>query len=338
MFLDDSFDDFVRNHDLASTTTLRGWSRRLDTLRTYYPDGFDSPPALRRWEYQATCERSLAESLNLHGLPNRANVVFARHDVLCRAHDDSNRLSDALALHGKSRRQCGEFRLAESLTCEAISLLRAESASSVRIGAALAWLGMSQAHRGASLDSATSFDEAIEAFGSESAADAQGVIAAFRAQRALWLGDADSALHNANAAWAFAETRDSAGSPDRFRARKVTASAARMRGEAYGLQGRKRASLDSLFRAYGLARPVSFVEEMIPALKAMAEVTSGPVRTSVLAEAAKLAELGGYRPFMAEILLTEGHVLEARTAAQCDGHPYAYQRVLDLTGRSTKAT
>ena len=358
--------------------TIVGWGTRVHAIEQFFPDGDGTGPLLSKWNDRADALRWLAEAVNLHGDPLRASALWDQHDTICLEHGDAPRRAATLPHRGKNLRQCGRFRAADAANRDAIALHELLGSPMLLRGVTLAWHGMALAHRGEGSESAAAFDEAMTLLeaaaatksgsasalgsssgsssssgsgsgsgsakdsgsgsGSGSANQTLGVVAAFRAQRALWLGDSEAATRWADRAWELAEPLEHASDVlDRYGARKVTASAARMQGEALVLGGRLDEGLSRLDTALVRAREVCFVEEIIPALRARAISTGEPTD-----EARGLCRAGGYRPYEAELELLEaqrcreagfaapalGHARHALALAQCDGHPFAYQRTL----------
>ena len=361
MNLDLAFETWKSSGEEAHTRlTIVGWGTRVHAIEQFFPDGDGAGPLLSKWNDRADALRWLAEAVNLHGDPLRAIALWDQHDTLCVEHGDAPRRAATLPHRGKNLRQCGRFRAADVANRDAIALHESLGSPTLLRGVTLAWHGMALAHRGEGSESAAAFDEAMtlleavaaaataagsssgsasgSASGSGSADQTLGVVAAFRAQRALWLGDSEAATRWADRAWELAEPLERASYVlDRYGARKVTASAARMQGEALVLGGRLDEGLSRLDTALVRAREVCFVEEIIPALRARALATGEPTD-----EARGLCRAGGYRPYEAELELLEaqrcrdagfaapalGHAQHALDLAQCDGHPFAYQRTL----------
>lgn len=346
MSFDLAFETWKSSGEEARTRmTIVGWGTRVRAIEQFFPDGDDAGPLLSTWENRADALRWLSEAVNLHGDPRRAIALWDQHDTLCREHGDATRRAATLPHRGKNLRQCGRFRAADVANREAIALHETLGSPTLLRGVTLAWHGMALAHRGEVSESATAFDEAMTVLEAAAATapsnQTMGVVAAFRAQRALWLGDPEAATMWADRAWGLAEpleqTSEVLDGPDRYGARKVTASAARLQGEALVLGGRLDEGLSRLDTALERAREVSFVEEIIPALRARTMATGEPTD-----EARGLCRAGGYRPYEAELELLEahrcrdegfadraiGHAEQALALAQCDGHPFAYQRTL----------
>jgi tetratricopeptide (TPR) repeat protein len=265
--------EFLETDEPVTRLTLRGWVRRLDALGVFFPDGFDGPLEVQDSAQRLRMLQWTAQALNLHGFVGRAIAMFERHDAECAEHGTSLQLASSLAQHGKSLRQAGRFRECDAKNREALSLLEgAEDGSALLIRAVtLTWHGMALAHRGADADSAASFNEALSIFASRFAESHRAVVGAFLAQRALWLGDPEAGLVEATVAWNIAWPLESdQAHQDKWGARKISASAARNRGESLVLLGRVDEGLEWLRRAMAMAEETRFVEEIIPGLRAHA--------------------------------------------------------------------
>jgi tetratricopeptide (TPR) repeat protein len=266
-------DEFLITDEPVTRLTLDGWVRRLDALRAYFPDGFDGPLDVEESDVRLRMLQWTAQALNLHGHVRVAITMFERHDEECRRNGTSVQLAASLAQHGKSLRQAGRFRECDAKNREALALLEgAEDGPALLVRAVtLTWHGMALAHRGADAESEASFEEALAMFRSRFAETHQGVVAAFLAQRALWLGDPEVGLTHAATAWNIAWPLESDPTHhDKWGARKISASAARNRGEALVHLGRLDEGMEWLLRAKSMADETCFVEEIIPGLRAQA--------------------------------------------------------------------
>jgi tetratricopeptide (TPR) repeat protein len=265
--------EFLESDEPATRLTLKGWVRRLDALGAFFPDGFNGPLDVGDPEQRLRMLQWTAQALNLHGFVSGAISMFERHDAECAEHGTSLQLASSLAQHGKSLRQAGRFRECDAKNREALSLLDGandESALLIR-AVTLTWHGMALAHRGAAADSSASFNEALSIFTTRFAESHRAVVAAFLAQRALWLGDPEAGLAEATVAWTIAAPLESdPAHQDKWGARKISASAARNRGESLVLLGRVDEGVEWLQRAMAMADETHFVEEIIPGLRAQA--------------------------------------------------------------------
>lgn len=265
--------EFLETDEPVTRLTLTGWVRRLDALRTYFPEGFDGPLDVSDPQHRLSMLQWTAQALNLHGFPGRAVAMFERHDTECTEHGTELQLASSLAQHGKSLRQAGRFRDADAKNRQALALLEGAALGSGLLlrAVTLTWHGMALAHRGADAESAASFDEALAIFSSNFEESHKAVVAVFLAQRFLWLGDPEAARVQAELAWSVAWPLEADPShSDKWGARKITASAARNNGESLVRLGDVDGGLAWLLRAKAMAEECCFVEEIIPGLRAQA--------------------------------------------------------------------
>ena len=268
-----SFAEFLETDEPVTRLTVKGWVRRLDALRAYFPDGFRGPLTVSAPEDRLSMLQWTAQALNLHGFPGEAIVMFERHDAECVGHGTDLQLASSLAQHGKSLRQAGRFRDADVKNRQALALLEGavDGAGLLLRAVTLTWHGMALAHRGADAESKVCFDEALTIFESRFAESHRAVVAVFLAQRYLWLADPESARIQAELAWSIAWPLESDPTHrDKWGARKISASAARNFGESLVLLGRIEEGLGWLLRAREMAEEGCLVEEIIPGLRAQA--------------------------------------------------------------------
>ena len=161
----------------------------------------------------------------------------------------------------------------------------------------------------------------------------EGVVNAFLAKRAVWLGDSAAAISFADRAWELAHTA-------RYEADFIRA--ARLQGAA-ALGPNNLAKADErLHHALTRARAVNYVEEELPALVALAELRrrqgNPQAARELLDDVWELAERGPYPLFhadafnvLAQIERDAGNhaasvdaATKAYRLAWCDGEPYAY--------------
>lgn len=316
---------------------------RARLLEEFFPDGVATLPAVSAREDQAFILYALALSLNLTGgYPGRAIPLYQRHETLC--HDDPKGLSASLGHYAKALRQTGQFRAAEAVAYRGLLVIRAQQ-DYLREAVNLYWLGMGLAQRGAAESSEAALQRSLRIFRAKFAAQSEGVVNAFLAQRGLWLGNAEEALAAAERAWQIAARLETdARHEDQHGAAKVLIAAARMKGEAYVMLKEAQRAWRWLHYALQRAREIAFVEEELPALRALAWLATQqqlPALTrEYLSQSWELATRGPFALYHADALntlaqleLAQGNREAALDAAQrafrlswCDGPPYAYQR------------
>ena len=321
---------------------------RARLLQGLFPDGPDAAPRLSAPRDQASVLYSLALTHNLTGgFPGLAAQLYARHDAIAQELGDTRALAQSLGHHAKALRQAGRFRASEGVARRGLIAIR-ETGDLLREAVNLYWLGMGLAHRGDAQGSEAALNRALRIFQDRGAKQSQGVVAAFLAQRALWLGHYEQALAEAERACAIgaALERDDA-HEDHHGAVKIYSAALRMKGEALTRIGRVEEGEVELKDALTWARRIDFVEEELPALRALALAA---LRTSRCEDArAHLAatwEKARRGPFLlyhadslnilarveraenqAEAAVGAAH--EAFRLAWCDGPPFAYAHGLE---------
>jgi tetratricopeptide (TPR) repeat protein len=291
---------------------------------------------------------SLALSLNLTGgYPNLAIPLYERHDELAERIGDYQSLSASLGHHAKALRQVGRFYESELLARKGLKIIR-ERGEFLREAVNLYWLGMGLAHRGESELSEIALQRSLRIFEKKFATQAEGVVHAFLAQRALWLGNYDEAYVAANKAFEIGDSLEKdENHADLHGAVKILTAALRMKGEALVLQGNLSDGEGFLQRALLHAREIEFVEEELPALRALAlkalQINELDVAKEYLQQTWRLAERGQFLLYnadsyniLARVELAYGNREKAIIAAKhafdlsiCDGIPFAYQRGLD---------
>ena len=291
---------------------------------------------------------SLALTLNLTGgFPNLSIPLYEQHDELAEKICDDKSLSQSLGHHAKALRQIGRFRESEEIARKGLKIIR-QRQDFLREAVNLYWLGMGLAHRGDSENSECALQRSLRIFKAKFAQQAEGVVNAFLAQRALWLGDPYEALNFANKAFDIGKNLENDDHhADLHGAVKILTAALRMKGEALVLQGNFVEGEKNLQSALRRAREIEFVEEELPALRALAlkalNIKELNVAREYLRQTWHLAERGQFLLYNADsynifarVELADGRLNKALEAAQkasqlsiCDGLPFAYQRGLE---------
>ena len=289
---------------------------------------------------------SLALTLNLTGgYPNRAIPLYEQHDELAEKNGDYKSLSSSLGHHAKALRQVGRFYESEQIARKGLKIIR-ERGDFLREAVNLYWLGMGLAHRGESELSEIALQRSLRIFQTKFATQAEGVVHAFLAQRALWLGNFEDALSAADKAITIGEKlKNDENHADLHGAIKILTAGLRMKGEA--LVSQNDDGENYLQNALNYAREIEFVEEELPALRTLALKAllknELDVARNYLQESWHLAERGDFLLYnadsyniLAKIELADGNRNKAIVAAKkafnlsiCDGVPFAYQRGLE---------
>ncbi len=280
---------------------------------------------------------ALALTLNLTGgYPNQSIPLYERHDEIAGKVNDFNSLSQSLGHHAKALRQVGRFFESEKLAQKGLQIIR-EQRDFLREAVNLYWLGMGLAHRGEVSLSEIALQRSLRIFRAKFAVQAEGVVNAFLAQRALWLEDFDEAFSCSNRALEIGESLEKdANHADLHGAVKILTAATRMKGEALinlseasavagGLCWNSKISENAsvaklqppatadasdtegknlLLYALKRAREIEFTEEELPALRALAllEMRRGNFETArdYLNQSWELAERGEFLLYNAD--------------------------------------
>ena len=291
---------------------------------------------------------SLALTLNLTGgYPNLAIPLYEKHDGLAEKIGDFKSLSQSLGHHAKALRQVGRFYESENLARKGLKIIR-QRKEFLREAVNLYWLGMGLAHRGQAEFSEIALQRSLRIFKAEFATQAEGVVNAFLAQRGLWLGLNEAALACANRSFEIGKALEKdENHADLHGAIKILTAAARMKGEALVFLSETVGGEKYLLYALQRAREIEFVEEELPALRALAtlEKLRGNLSKAkeYLQQSWHLATRGDFKLYnadsyniLAQVEMAEGNRKKAIKAAQkafdlsnCDGIPFAYQRGLE---------
>jgi hypothetical protein len=287
---------------------------------------------------------SLALTLNLTGgYPNQAIPLYQKHDSLAEEISDAKSLSQSLGHHAKALRQVGRFFESEQLARKGLKIIR-EQKDFLREAVNLYWLGMSLAHRGQAEFSEIALQRSLRIFKAQFATQAEGVVNAFLAQRGLWLGLYDEAFSAANRALEIGrELENNENHADLHSAVKILTAAARMKGEALVWQNFNEEGENLLLYALKKAREIEFVEEELPALRAltMLEKLRGNFAKArdYLQQSWHLANRGDFKLYnadsyniLAQIEVLENNITSAIEASKtayklawCDGEEFSYK-------------
>jgi tetratricopeptide (TPR) repeat protein len=265
---------------------------------------------------------------------------------------DDQSLSQSLGHHAKALRQVGRFYESEQIARQGLQIIRRRG-DFLREAVNLYWLGMGLAHRGEAQLSETALQRSLRIFRAKFATQAEGVVHAFLAQRALWLGIHQEALNSANKSITIGEKlKNDEHHADLHGAIKILTAGLRMKGEALLLVPSSdgfplESGTTNLQSALTYAREIEFVEEELPALRALAlkalqnnELDSA---REYLKQTWHLAERGQFLLYnadsyniLAQVEIANGNRSKAVEAARyafdlsiCDGVPFAYQRGLE---------
>ncbi len=331
------------------------YQTRIDLLRALFPDGEDKPPRLKSEADQAWVLNALAISYSLSGQPRRAVPLFERQIAI--REKQGIKVSVAIGQGNLANRwmELGELAAAEKNLRRSIELCR-EIEDEFKEAIGHQELGRLLAYRGA-FDEATR--EAADSAGyGERTQDKQGtcIDEAYRALRALLMGDAKAALEAARQARELADET----ARTRFPHERDFVRAEWLIGWALvAIAAEDKAGRDSLLaeadkhltEALTRCRRINLVESEPDILLAWAlwhrvKGNAGQARETV-EEALMIADRCEYRlvqadchNFLARLDVDAGdkaaaaqHARAAHERALCDGPPHCYKPALDEAKR-----
>jgi hypothetical protein len=190
---------------------LGAYQTYAELLRALFPDGDPSTgsgqvlPRLKDESAQAWTLAALANSYSLAGQPRRAVPLFLQHNAIYEKAGNKKNLAIGLGnVAHMAQIQLGEVKAAEQNLRRRIEICR-EIKDELREAVGHQELGRVLAYRGQFAKAERELDVAFEMFGKENNVQSQSVVSAYRALRALLMGDASAALASARQARAFAE-------------------------------------------------------------------------------------------------------------------------------------
>ncbi|MDQ1611956.1 MAG: hypothetical protein QOG00_1887 [Pyrinomonadaceae bacterium] len=337
-------DAFVVFHDRLSDATLYRLSasrQRAELLELLFPDGLEQLPHLNRQGDHPYILNALAQGYHYSGQPGRAAALFRRANTILSEKEDDGNLNVGLGNLSDTLRLSGALCESESSARRALVITR-ERDDHLWEAISLYWTGLTLAARGLANASGSALQRALRLFIARSNRQSEGVVNSYLAQRAVWLGELESARALSNRAWELAHVQS---------LERDFIGAARTQGEAtLGLNDLGTAD-ERLHHALTRARMVNLAEEELPALVALAELRrrQGDLRAAreLLDDVWGAAERGPYLLFhadacnvLAQIERDAGNevaAVEAATKAYrlawCDGPPFAYHWGLEKARR-----
>ena len=326
---DDAFKIFYDHLDEATLYRLRSSRQQVELLEMLFPDGLKQMPRLSDPSDQAFILNALALGYVHSGQPGYAAMMHRRNIPICSELKDTKAISIALCNLSESLRLSGALHESEAAVRRALVSTR-EQQNHNQEAISLYWLGLVLITRGVADESNLALQQSLRM---KSYDQAVGLINSFLARRALWLSQFAIALSFANRAWELAQV-------DKFEGDFIRAAC--VQGEAaLGLNEFATAE-ERLHHALTRARAVNYVEEELPALVALSELSrrqhSPKAAREFLDDLWELAERGPYPTFHADALNVLAQIerdagnteaaIEAATKAYrlawCDGPPFAY--------------
>ena len=318
--------------DEATHFRLSANRQRVEMLERLFPDGLEALPRLSQPDMQGYALNSLALGYLLSGQSESAVPLFRRYNDINESHDDQENLSVGLGNLSTALRLSGGLRSSESSARAALIITR-ERDHRFQEGVSLYWLGFAFAVRGQADVAEAALQRSLRLWISESNRQSEGLVNAFLAERALWMGDPATARPLADRAWELAAVK---------RQERDFIRGARLQGTIALLASDLATADERLHHALRRARACELVEEELASLIALAELErrrGEPERASdLLDDVWEGAERGPYPLFhadamnvLAQLERDAGRSAEAVAAATravelawCDGPPFAY--------------
>ncbi|MEM9431566.1 MAG: hypothetical protein AAGA32_19015 [Pseudomonadota bacterium] len=336
----DACDLFHDRINQATLYRLAAHRQRLEMLERLFPDGIDTDPALRTPRDRSWTLNALAGSYLFSGQPGQAAPLLERSERIdAYEYDHRNQqvvLSNlAQALFSIGRVLDGQRALHRAL------LISRELTDEHGEGIRLKELGRQLAAAGTLNQAALALRRSASMDRDRADLQAQGLVAGYRAELALWQGDPGTA-----AAWA---DRAAELAQDGRHARDLIRSALQQGGTALAA-GTLEAADPLLHQALSDARAKDLVEFELPALIALAKLHARredwAEALDRLDEVREPAEAGPYPMELADAANTRAAIAratgetdaaiaaatEAYHHAWCDGPPYAYHWGLEAAG------
>jgi tetratricopeptide (TPR) repeat protein len=319
------------------------YSTCVELLRALFPDGEDQPPRLKNKADQAWTLGALANTYGLSGQSRNAVPIVKQSIALREELDDKKNLVRGLSNIADDQLRLGELAAAEQNQQRGIDLCRVlqdendEATVRYELGRTLAWKGQ--------------FDEAEVQFSSafevkRDHIQAQGIISTYRAQLALLMGDASTALEATQKAHAIATSRHN--ERDRVVSEWLLGAALLMEGKDLNTAN------THLAEALTRCRRINLVELEPDILLEWARwhraKGNADDAKSYADEALAIADRCEYRlaqadihNFLARLALDAGDRDKARKEAEiakerawCDGPPHCYKPALDEAEKMLK--
>jgi tetratricopeptide (TPR) repeat protein len=337
---------------------LGAYQMRIELLRGLFPDGEAALPRLTKEADQAWTLNSLANSYSLSGQPGRAVPLFEKQIAIREKRGDKKNFAVGLGNLADDQQKIGRLEAAAVNLRRSIALCQEiedrfnEAIGHREYGRLLAAIGDWQA-------SQAELDTALTQFTEENRLQSQSVGWAYRAQAALWQGQAAEGRHAAQEALRLAEEDARTSYPverDFVRAYWLLGWAQAELGQFTAAQGH----LDEALRRCRAINNVELEPSILLALARLAFAKSrasgqaaewpGGEAAALAQEALQVAERAGYvlnqadiHNFLAAVALDAGqrdaarqHAQRAQALAAGDGPPYVYKPALDEAERLLK--
>lgn len=237
--------------------------QRVELLEKLFPDGLRQLPRLSKPDMQAYTCNALAASYQSNGEPGKAIVYFKLSIEIVKNENELENLSIGLSNLSSALLFSGDLPAAEAAAWQALAInqkLKDEFQEAI----SLYWLGLALAAQGQGAKGEEAFEQSLEMFKKLNHVQFQGVVNAHLAQHYLSLKQSTKASTHANWAWELAHK-------GRYEADFIRAAC--RQGQATLSLKQYDLAQERLHHALERARKINLVEEELPALIALAELT-----------------------------------------------------------------
>lgn len=329
---DDACDLFNERLEKAMLYRLSLNRHRAELLEMLLPDGLDQLPNLSRTNDRAFTLNALAVAYNAAGQPGRVVPLYHRYSAIQEQVGNQKNVSVSLCSLANALRLTGALCESEIISRRAL-LIDREQDDHFQEAFTLRFVGLALAMQVMRGETERALLRSLRIYVAQENLQAQGVVNAILAKRALWLNDPGAARPLADRAWDLAHNERREG--DFIRAARAQGAAALGLGDLVAADER-------LHYALVHAREVNLIEEELPALVGLAELARqhGDLATAheLLDEVWEAAERGPYPLENADALnvlvqierdagnsaAAAGAAMKAYRLAWCDGPPFAY--------------
>jgi len=324
---------------------LGAYDLYLSLVEALFPDGEDNPPRLERESDQAWTLNELANVCGSVGQNRRAAGLMERSNAIDEGLGSKPNVAIGLTNLAGAQMHLGELISAEENLRRSIDIC-VETKERFSEGIGHQELGRLLARRGEYGESRIELAAALRVFAEEDQVQSQCVVWSYLARRALWMGDAPSALDalaKAREFWELTARR-------RFPVERDFVRILWLSGAARVRLNEPASADKDLAEALSRCRKIRLVEFEPDILLEMAKLRwlaeskqSREEATKLAHEALEIADRCEYRlvradihNFLARMAMDRGDRRVARREAEvakeralCDGPPYCYRKALD---------
>lgn len=328
--------DLIQERKLDETLhQLSAISLRIELLRRLFPDGVDKPPALNGIDRQVMALNDLGRTYVSSGQLSLGVDLLRRQVDVARQAGDHRLLRDGSHDLANALRLQGALHQSEAAAGEALAISRAENNRRME-GINLHWLGMTLAVRGREKEAGQCLQRTVELLRSVGKDRDAELMRNYLAQLALWSSRPIEAMEIAK------EVHEVASASPSIPRHCIRSD--RLQGQSALLLGQLDVADTRLHYALETAREIQFVEEEVPVLIALAELSllrrELHKAGELLGEAKSIAVRSPYPLSYVDALNLEFRLREemetepsyetiriaekAYKLAWCDGPPFAY--------------